>query len=102
MRGLHKLGQDDVPDELLSISVKHDLTIDERKREKELRAVVKEKNDTNQEKNIKFALMGPPWERHIGIMQKRGDRWVPVRNSQNREQQRDHQSAASEEVQSSD
>ena len=43
MRGLHKLGQDDVPDELLSISVKHDLTIDERKREKELRAVVKEK-----------------------------------------------------------
>ena len=85
MRGLHKLGEDDVPDELLSISVKHDLTGEERKKEKKLRMTVKEKNAQNQEKNVKFVVTGPPWERHMGTMEKRGTRWVFLRNSQTRE-----------------
>ena len=81
MKGLHKLGSSDVPEELLSISVKHDLTVEERKKEKQLRLTVKENNDKNQEKNLKFVIMGPPWGRYMGTLQKKGSRWVPLRTS---------------------
>ena len=74
MKGLHKLGSSDVPEELLSISVKHDLTVEERKKEKQLRLTVKENNDKNQEKNLKFVIMGPPWGRYMGTLQKKGSR----------------------------
>ena len=84
MKGVHKLSQHDVPDELLSISVKHDLTVEERKQEKELRKRVKSLNANNPSKNSKHVIMEPPWERHIGMLQKKGNSWVPVRNSQNK------------------
>ena len=70
-----------MPDELLSISVKHDLTPDEREREKKLRQDVKIQNASNPEKNSKFVVWGPPWERTVCKLEKRGDRWVPARNA---------------------
>ena len=81
MRKLHQLGNDNVPDELLSISVKHDLTPDEREKEKVLRKQIKEKNTANQEKNSKWVIMGPPWERSMCQLVKRGGHWVPTRNA---------------------
>ena len=78
MKHLYMLGEDDVPEEFSGLSVKHDMTPAEREAEKELRRKVKGMNEENQQKNIKFVIRGPPWEREVVRMEIRGKRLVPA------------------------
>ena len=65
MKKLFRLANDDTPDELKRISVKHDMTPSEREHDKELRNRAREMNEVNEDLNIKFKVTGPPWERKI-------------------------------------
>jgi TolB-like protein len=77
MRNLYKLGQEDISDMFHNISVKHDMTPDEREKEKVLRSKTKEMNEVCEEKNVKYVVRGPPWEREITKMLRKGNRLVP-------------------------
>ena len=72
MKNVHKLRYTEEP--YKSMSVKHDMTQDERKQEKELREEAKRMNDTSE--NFLFVVRGLPWERQI-IKIKRRDPQIP-------------------------
>ena len=64
MKKLFRLAND-TPDEMKQISVKHDMTPSEREHDKGLHNQALEMNEVNEDLNIKFKVMGPPWERKI-------------------------------------
>ena len=78
MKKLFRLGEEEVPDDFADISVKHDMTPSERETEKALRKQAREKTTEQREKNVKFVVRGPPWERMIVKMIVHGKRLVPA------------------------
>ena len=78
MKKLFKLGDDDVPEDMANIAVKHDMTPAEREADRDLRKQAKEKTVQLNQKNIKFVVRGPPWEREIVKMELKGKRLIPV------------------------
>ena len=78
MKKLFKLGEDDVPEDTANIAVKHDMIPAEREADRELRKQAKEKTVQLNQKNIKFVVRGPPWEREIIKMELKGKRLIPV------------------------
>ena len=65
MKGLYKLGHDGTPEYLSRVSIKHDMTPDERIVDKGLQADARQKNEQNQDLNIRYVVRGPPWERKV-------------------------------------
>ena len=61
-----------------SVAPSHDMTPSERETEKALRKQAGEKTTEQQEKNVKFVVRGPPWERMIVKMIVHGKRLVPA------------------------
>ena len=59
MKKLFRLGDDDVPEDMANIAVKHDMTPAEREADKELRKQAKEKTVQLNQKNIKFVVRAP-------------------------------------------
>ena len=65
MKNLFKLADDEVPDNISCIRVKHDMTPEEREREKMLQLEAKQKNEARTDLNFRHVVRGPPWERAV-------------------------------------
>lgn len=67
MSNCKKLGNEDCPQDLQSIGVAHDMSVEERKKDKELLTQANEMNRTQSDvpKNFIYKVRGPPWNRKI-------------------------------------
>lgn len=63
MKNVHKLRNADEKYSLMS--VKHDMTQEEREQDKKLRAEAKDKQEKDKTGNFLYLVRGMPWERHI-------------------------------------
>jgi len=63
MKNVHKLRYSDEP--FRTMSVKHDMTQDERELDKALRDEAKDKQEKDNSGNFIYVVRGMPWERHI-------------------------------------
>ena len=63
MKNAHKLRNADDP--FRKMSIKHDMTQDERQQDKTLREEAQIKTDTEENGNFIYVVKGIPWERHI-------------------------------------
>ena len=72
MTSLKALGNDDCPSEFKNISVKYDMTPEEREHEKSLRKEASAKNliENTPAKNYRYVVRGPPWNLRIISRQK--------------------------------
>jgi len=66
MKNLYRLKDSDS-----KISVRHDMTRDEREEDKSLRVEAKEKNETNQDHNVFYIVRGEPGDRRVVKVKKR-------------------------------
>ena len=69
MKNLYKLKGAAPP--LDQISVKHDMTKQEREQEKILQSEARLKNEENEDPKFKFKVIGLPWERRLSKVKKR-------------------------------
>ena len=63
MKNECKLGKAD--DKFRMMSIKHDMTQEERDQDKKLRAEAKDKQEINKSENFLYLVKGMPWERHM-------------------------------------
>ena len=63
MKNVHKLRN--AEDKFRTMSVKHDMTQEEREHDKKLRNEAKEKQEKDKNGNFLYVVRGMPWERHI-------------------------------------
>lgn len=63
MRNVYKLRNAKMP--FSEVSVKHDMTKEERDHEKELRTEAKRLNNENKNSNFQYVVRGMPWERQV-------------------------------------
>lgn len=71
MTNLYRLGNNDNIKWIKNISVKNDMTPQERERDKILRKEAKEKNEVNTEENFVYLVRGPPWQRVVTKVRKK-------------------------------
>jgi hypothetical protein len=63
MKNAHKLRKAD--DTFRMMSIKHDMTQEERDQDKKPRAEAKDKQEIDKSGNFLYLVRGMPWERHI-------------------------------------
>jgi ATP-dependent Lon protease len=63
MKNAHKLRKAD--DTFRMMSIKHDMTQEERDQDKKLRAEAKDKQEIDKSGNFLYLVRGMPWERHM-------------------------------------
>ena len=90
---LFRLANDDTPDEMKRISVKHDMTPSEREHDKELYNQAREMSEVYEDLNIKFKVTGPPWERKISKINVRNQSQRRKIQTQGKSQAREQEEA---------